>query len=431
MRRRISWLVAATTSAVILAFLIPLGLLVRTLAEDRAVAGARQEAQSVATLVAGVTDMRQLQDLVELVDRRSPRATSVLLPDGTLLGSAPPGSPASQAQIVARGRAGEAFTVLDDQGALVVVPVVTDRGTAVIRTAVSASDLRQGVARAWLTLAMLGLLLMVVAGVAADQLGRRVSAPVTELAAVAYRLRAGELDARAVARGPAETVELGAAFNSLADRIGELLIAEREAVANLSHRLRTPVTALRLDSDAVTDPELATRLRDDVSHLERTVDAILRDARRPVRSNLSRSCDAASVVRDRVAFWSALADDQGRAVTVAIPPAPVPAAIDAGELADVVDALVDNVFAHTPDGTSFAVSLAVTEPGLIELEVADSGPGPADANVATRGHSTADSSGLGLDIVRRAAIAGGGDLTVTRSGSGGMRAVVTLGPAPR
>ena len=45
MRRRISLLVAATTSAVILAFLIPLGLLVRTLAEDRAIAGASQEAQ--------------------------------------------------------------------------------------------------------------------------------------------------------------------------------------------------------------------------------------------------------------------------------------------------------------------------------------------------------------------------------------------------
>ena len=85
MRRRISLLVAATTSAVILAFLIPLGLLVRTLAEDRAVAWASQEAQQVATLAAGVSDLRQLTDLVNLVDQKSPRATSVLLPDGTLI----------------------------------------------------------------------------------------------------------------------------------------------------------------------------------------------------------------------------------------------------------------------------------------------------------------------------------------------------------
>ena len=218
--------------------------------------------------------------------------------------------------------------------------------------------------------------------VGADRLGRRVSAPVTELAAVAHRLRAGELDARAVPRGPVETVELGAALNRLADRIGELLTAEREAVADLSHRLRTPVTALRLDAGAVTEPELADRLRDHIGHLERTVDAVVKDARRPVRSTLGRSCDAASVVRDRVAFWSALAVDQGRDLTVSIPSIATPAAIDAGDLVDVVDALVDNVFAHTPDGTAFAVSLTRSRAiRLAGLEVADSGPGAANPDV--------------------------------------------------
>jgi len=429
MRRRISLLVAATTSAVILAFLIPLGLLVRTLAEDRAVAGASQEAQGVATLVAGVNDVRQLTDLVGLVDQRSERATSVLLPDGTLIGTAPPGSRQSAATVVSRARAGAAFTLLSAEGAQVVVPVVTSRGTVVVRTAVSGGDLRQGVATAWLTFAGLGVVLMVVAVVGADRLGRRVSAPVSELAAVAHRLRAGELDARAVPRGPAETVELGAGLNRLADRIGELLTAEREAVADLSHRLRTPVTALRLDVEAVTEPDLADRLRDHLGHLERTVDAIVKDARRPVRSTLGRSCDAASVVRDRVAFWSALADDQGRDLTVSISSAVTRAAIDAADLVDVVDALVDNVFAHTPDGTAFAVSLTRSDSEMVRLGVADSGPGAANPDVTRRGHSTVDSTGLGLDIVRRAAIAAGGELVVTTSPSGGMLAVVTLAMA--
>lgn len=429
MRRRISLLVAATTSAVILAFLIPLGLLVRTLAEDRAVAGASQEAQQVATLAAGVSDLRQLTDLVNLVDQKSPRATSVLLPDGTLIGTAPPGSPRSDAEVVSRARAGYAFTLLGHETAQIVVPVVTSRGTVVVRTAISGGDLRQGVTTAWLTFAGLGVVLMVVAVVAADRLGRRVSAPVSELAAVAHRLRAGELDARAVPRGPAETVELGAGLNRLADRIGELLTAEREAVADLSHRLRTPVTALRLDVEAVTEPNLADRLRDHIGHLERTVDAIVKDARRPVHSTLGRSCDAASVVGDRVAFWSALAADQGRDLTVSVPSAVLRAAIDGTDLVDVVDALVDNVFAHTPDGTAFAVSLTNNDPGMIRLEVADSGPGAANADVTRRGHSTAQSTGLGLDIVRRAAIAAGGDLVVATSPSGGLLAVVTLATA--
>jgi len=428
MRRRISLLVTATTSAVILAFLIPLGVLVRTLAEDRALASASQEAQGVATLVAGVDDNRQLTDLVNLIDQRSRRATSVLLPDGTLIGTAPPGSAQSTARVVSRARAREAFTLINDGGAQVVVPVVTGRGTIVVRTSVSSSDLHEGVATAWVTFAGLGGILMVIAVVGADLLGRWVSAPVSELAAVAHRLRAGELDARAKPRGPVEAVELGEALNRLADRIGELLIAEREAVADLSHRLRTPVTALRLDAEAVIETDLADRLRDHIGHLERTVDAIVKDARRPVRSTLRRSCDAASVVRDRVAFWSALAVDQGRDLTVSIPSVVTLAAIDAADLVDLVDALVDNVFAHTPDETTFAVSLVSSGPGLVRLEVADSGPGVANKDdVARRGHSTGHSTGLGLDIVRRAAIAAGGDLVIGTSPSGGMLATVTLG----
>lgn len=429
MRRKISLLVAATTSAVIIAFLIPLAMLVRTLAEDRAIAGASQEAQGVATLVAGVKDEGQLTTLVDLIDQRAKRATSVLMPDGTLIGTVPPESAASKAAVISRALAGEAFILVGDKNAQVVVPVVTERGTAVVRTAVSSSSLHEGVATAWLTFAGLGAVLMVLAVVAADLLGRRVSAPVSELAAVAHRLRAGELDARAVPRGPVETVELATALNRLADRIGQLLTAEREAVADLSHRLRTPVTALRLDAEAVTEPELADRLRGHIAHLERTVDAVVKDARRPVRSTVGRSCDAASVVRDRVTFWSALAADQDRNLTVSIPSEVTPVAMDAADLVDVVDALVDNVFAHTPDGTDFAVSLAGGDQRLVRLEVADAGPGAAGLDVAMRGHSTADSTGLGLDIVRRAAIAAGGELKISSSPAGGMLVVVTLGVA--
>jgi len=426
MRRKIGLLVAATTSAVIIAFLIPLAMLVRTLAEDRAIAGASQEAQGVATLVAGVKDESQLVNLVNLVDQESTRATSALMPDGTLIGTPPPAA-ALNAGVISRARAGEAFILLGDQNAQVVVPVVTERGTVVVRTVVTNSSLQAGVATAWLTFAGLGAVLMVLAVVAADLLGRRVSGPVSELAAVAHRLRAGELDARAVPRGPVETVELGTALNLLADRIGQLLTAEREAVADLSHRLRTPVTALRLDAEAVREPELADRLHAHIANLERTVDAVVKDARRPVRSTVGRSCDAASVVRDRVAFWSALAADQDRDLAISIPSVVTPVAMDSADLIDVVDALVDNVFAHTPDGTDFAVSLTGSELRLVRLEVSDSGPGAANRDVAKRGHSTADSTGLGLDIARRAAIAAGGELVIGSSPSGGMLVVVTLG----
>jgi signal transduction histidine kinase len=91
--------------------------------------------------------------------------------------------------------------------------------------------------------------------------------------------------------------------------------------------------------------------------------------------------------------------------------------------------LVDNVFAHAPDGTDFAVRLTRSDPRLARLEVSDAGPGAGGLDVAMRGHSSANSTGLGLDIVRRAAIAAGGELVIASSPSGGMLAVVTLGVA--
>jgi signal transduction histidine kinase len=71
--------------------------------------------------------------------------------------------------------------------------------------------------------------------------------------------------------------------------------------------------------------------------------------------------------------------------------------------------------------------LTSSDPALVRIEVADSGPGAAHPHVMARGQSTADSTGLGLDIVRRASIAAGGDLVVATSEAGGMLAVVTLG----
>jgi len=431
MRRRISWLVAATTSAIVLSFIIPLGLLVRTLADDRAIASASQEATTVAVFVAGVPDLSQLTDVVRAVAARSRGNVSVLLPGGQLVGrSVVVDSAAADGAALARARAGEAFTRVDRQGAQVFVPVVTGGGTAVVRTTVSRPEMRRGVGAAWLTIGGLGLVLLLLSLVAADRLGRRISAPLDDLAGVAHRLREGDLSARAEARGPWEVVELGTALNRLAERIGELLVAEREAVADLSHRLRTPVTALRLDVDAVQPPEMAQRLREHVDHLARTVDAVVKDARRPVRSTVGRVCDAAGVVRERAAYWSALAQDQGRGLEAAVPARPMMARIDASDLVDVVDALVDNVFVHTPEGASLRVTLSRDSDGRVRLEVADDGPGLADLGLALRGRSSSGSSGLGLDIVRRAAIAAGGELHLSASAEGGTLALVTFAAAP-
>ncbi|QWZ09031.1 HAMP domain-containing histidine kinase [Nocardioides panacis] len=407
MRRRVAWLVAATTSAVVLAFVIPLCLLVRTMAEDRGMAGANQEARNVAILVSSLQDDPRLGPLVTAVDERGPARTSVLTADGTVLGAAAPGL--ARDPSVRRARAGNAFTRTSRSGAEILVPVVNGAGTDVVRTTVSAQVLHHGVTRAWIGIGLLGTLLLLVAIVIADRLGRRVSTPVTALADVAHRLRGGDLAARAVPDGPPETQELGVALNRLAERITELLAAERAAVADLSHRLRTPVTALRLDAEAVQQGEIAERLQQHIGHLQRTIDAIVKEARQPLRHDMATSCDPGPVVRDRVAFWSALADDQDRAVTVHLSPAVPRVAVDPGDLRDLLDILVDNVFAHTPEGTAFAITLEPVD-GAVRLVVEDRGPGIPD-----RSHAPADRpgfTGLGLQIVRRTVDGFGGRTSI-------------------
>lgn len=410
MRRRIGWLVAGTTSAVILGFVVPLCLLVQTLAEERAVSSAHDDADDVALLVAGLEGEPGLADVIETAAGATFAATSVVTPNGRVLGAQEPGL-ATDAD-VERARGGEAFTASDDDGVSILAPVVTADGTYVVRARVTDEQLSDGVARAWTAIGLLGLALILASMVIAERFARWISTPVTALAKVALRLRDGELDVRASPVGPPEAVELAEALNQLADRISELLVAERAAVGDLSHRLRTPVTALRLDAEAVRDPVVAARLQGHVANLQRAVDAIVRDARRPVRHTLRSGCDARTVVADRMAFWSALADDQGRPVEVRLTDTPAPVAVDATDLTDVLDVLVDNVFAHTPEDAALSVSLALADDHVV-IEVADTGAGIAPRPPGERPGST----GLGLQIARRTVAAIGGTIEI-RSGPG-------------
>jgi signal transduction histidine kinase len=225
--------------------------------------------------------------------------------------------------------------------------------------------------------------------------------------------------------------DVGLAVNRLAARIRELLAHERESVADLSHRLRTPVTALRLDVEGMPAGPDRDRLTADVDDLDRQVGGLIRDARRPAGAAAAAECDATEVVRERVEFRQALAEDQDRQVGLALPDAPCPVRAAQPDLEAALDALLGNVLAHTPDGVRFDVALAPEESGGAVLVVSDAGPGLPDAAVVTRGRSGAGSTGLGLDIARRTAEASGGSLTIGTGPHGGARVTVRLGPPDR
>ena len=172
-------------------------------------------------------------------------------------------------------------------------------------------------------LGLLGLGLLGVSLLVADRLARSLTRPLSAVARVSYRLAQGSLGARAADEGPTEVRQVSAGLNLLASRISELLAQERATVADLSHRLRTPLTVLRIDLESLTDAESRSRLMADLDVVDRTVDEVIREADRPVREGVAVSCDAAEVVSDRVGFWSVVADEEHRRVAVVVARGPV------------------------------------------------------------------------------------------------------------
>jgi signal transduction histidine kinase len=435
-RRRVTWLVAAITSAVVVAFLVPMALLLRTLAEDRAIAAATTRSQTLLA-AAGAAAARSRQDAVAgevsgLVGDQPVGRVTLYVCSGSSRTAA--GPDVDDPAVTQACRQPQSSTRRGVPTVVYATSSMSRNGTTLVlvaRTEIGGALLHQGVARAVGIVAVLGLLVLLTAVLAADRLARRITAPLHELAEVADGMREGPLDTTVPEDGPPEVTAVAAALNRLAARVRQLLASERDAVADLSHRLRTPVTALKLDTEFVDDADVAERLRGHVTQLERTVDAIVHDARRPSRSTqmAAPSCDVGRVVGERVAFWSALAEDQGRPLRLALPDRPLRARLDAADLADVVDVLIDNVFAHTDDGVPVEIWVVPRADGAVVLTVEDAGHGLPSVDIINRGRSNAGSTGLGLDIVRRAALASGGSLELGRSRLGGALVRLVLGRA--
>ncbi|HUY44486.1 MAG TPA: HAMP domain-containing sensor histidine kinase [Streptosporangiaceae bacterium] len=424
MRLRIIGLVVAISSMVLISFLLPLALVLRTSAADRAVSSATVRAQWMAPLVATLsgTSLQLSVDQVNAEDKA--QHITVFLPGGAVLG--PPAARSPGVRLAAKGRS---FATQARGGVEVLVAVQgLPRGTAVIRAFVPGSQLRAGVARAWLVLGGVGLGLLVLSVAVADQLARSLVRTLRALARVSDLLAAGNLGARAGVAGPPEMRQVSNGLNRLAARIGELLAHERETAADLSHRLRTPLTALRIDAESLHDGAERTQLISDVDGLQRTVNEIIREARRPGGMGVRVVCDASEVIGGRAAFWRPLADDQDRQMAVEIAAGPVAVGVSREDLAACADILLENVFSHTPEGVRFSVRVSHRASGGAWVVVSDAGPGFADPDAARRGRSSAGSTGLGLDIVRRIAESSGGTLTVGRSASGGGAVTAGFGP---
>lgn len=418
LRRSLMVTNAAVTLLVVVGLVVPLLLVLRSISTQRAGDDAALESRSIAAVLLSNPGGTVAASVVAQADQRGPWKVELILADGRTIGPALPGG-----SDVARARAGASVIVHRSGAVLVDQPVALAQGTDVLRVWLPASATEGSLLRAAAILALLGVVLVMLAVLVGDRLARTVTGPVKDLERLAEDLSEGRLDARAAIAGPKEVRSVGAAVNALGARIGELVRAERESVADISHRLRTPLTALRLHAEAMSDQNSRQTILDDASSLEAAADAIIHRVRTGTSGD--GGCDLAKVVTARMQFWRLLAESQQRPVDVIVDSAPIPIGLGSSDVEAVLDALVGNVFAHTLEATAFRVSVLGQETGGL-LVVEDDGPG-FDPGLLDRGQSGGSGTGLGLDIARGAAERCGGTFQATSRSGGGATVQVGLG----
>ncbi|MGW0545901.1 sensor histidine kinase [Streptomyces altiplanensis] len=434
----------AVTVMVVVAFAVPLGLVVKEMARDRAFSNAERWAATIGPTLSIATDRDSLDRAVQTTEVGIAGRMAVHVPAADEAGGGPlviGERRAAQQDLETTRRIGRASISEVPGGYALLQPTAIASGRiAVVEVFVPEDDVSNGVATAWLVLAGVGTALVVGSVAVADRLGVRMVQPARRLAGAAHDLGEGRLGVRVPEEGPPELRSAAAAFNSMADQVVQLLANERELAADLSHRLRTPLTVLRLNAASLGEGPAAEQTRAAVEQLEREVDTIIRTAREQRSQGLGNGlghglpgsgagCDVSEVVRERMDFWSALAEDEGREVRLAGVDRTVRIPVARPELAAALDALLGNVFRHTPVGTAFSVDVHNGDDAVIVL-VSDAGPGISDPEAAlVRGNSGGGdgSTGLGLDIVRRVAESTGGDVRVGHSVLGGTEVRIWIG----
>ncbi|MFF5173018.1 ATP-binding protein [Micromonospora sp. NPDC000089] len=422
---------------VALAFLVPLGISLRDEVREEALSDAARRAGMVTGALAVSTEPAALRRAVEATGD-DPATRPVV--HG--LGGAEPVGRADPADLERARTAGKSMVVDVDDGVVRLDPVVLGNRTAVVEVFVPRSALDEGAGGTWLLLTGVALALVGAAVIVVDRVAARAVDSTRGLVKAALAVGDGDLGVRVEPSGPRELAEAGYAFNRMADRLVAARTDERELVADLSHRLRTPLTVLRLDAEGLDSDDTSVgsftpaeldrrrtirRIRQAIVTLEGEIDVLIKTTRKAVAHEVGPAeCDVSEVVRDRMVFWAALAGDQNRPHRVIGAQLRIPAPVPRAELAAALDAVIGNVFRYTPQGTAFEVAVSRRD-GYVAIRIDDAGPGIANPDRALRrGASDQGSTGLGLDIAKRVALQANGSVSIDRARLGGASVVMLL-----
>ncbi len=450
MARRIILTRLALISALLASAVIPLGLLAGGREQAAFREGTILSARTLAALTEeSLADHRASPSLVPYLDRLRHPGDQVWVYDlaGRMVagagGATARNLPVRASAIAAALRANPPVSA--EAGGRLQVITSVPAGTVgpavgVVVLSRSTDELDERLRVLWTWLAVVAAVGLIAGATIAIMLARWVGRPLSELDAAAQRLGGGALDTRApTGSGPVEVRRLASTFNTMAARLEALMHGNRAMMADVSHQLRTPLAALRLrldllsqDADEATVSELVGA-QDEILRLSRLVDGLLAVARAENVVVEPMDVSVNEVLHDRAVAWRPVAEERDVELATRCT-GPVVARLGEGHLEQILDNLLANALEAVPASGHVRVG-AGPGGGGVRVTVADDGPGmtPQQQEAAFRrfASTTPGGAGLGLAIVHRLVTSNGGAAALSDTPGGGLTVVLDLpGHAP-
>jgi signal transduction histidine kinase len=358
----------------------------------------------------------QLQ-LAQLVPRLSAGYSLVPPEEQALLGRAlPPGG-----QLVVDSLQTGHLVIGPDPGDGAVVESVTLGQGGTARLAVPGSGVWND--RMW-AIALIVLLvgLSVGTGTAiATVTTRRLTGPLHDVAERAAKLGAGDFRRVPTRPGIPELDRVAELLDDSAAALAELVARERDLVGDVSHQLRSRLTALLLRLEELAthpDPVTAAEAEAALEQAERlgsVLDDLLR-ATEEARAATAEPVELAELLSEVVADWRPQAEAERRPLRLRVVDGPV-ARVTPGRLREALGVLIDNALRHGAGAVTMSARWTGVAPDrMVVVEVTDGGQGvpeELEAHVFDRGISGASSTGVGLALARALVEADGGRLELS------------------
>ena len=454
MTRRLLLSYLTITVIVLVLLELPLAIFYQQREADRLTANVERDATVMATIYEDILQENLFPDPIPAADytqRTGARVVIVDIDGISIVDSAREADrdfstrpEIDQALTGARATGIRRSDTLDTELLYVAVPVASG-GTVhgAVRITFGTNEMNERVHRFWLGLIAVAAVVLVVTAAVGWVLARSVTKPVRRLQAAAQRFSRGDLTPIGTGSNSApELAALETGLNDMAHQLDDLIERQRTFVADASHQLRTPLTALRLRlenlySEAPTasmSNELDKAI-DETTRLSTLVNDLLQLAR---TEQYRERCavDLSQIVGDRVDIWTAIADQSDVRLELHAGTGPHWALAVDGGIDQVLDNLIDNALRATPNGTTVTVTLS-SQSTTHNIAIADEGPGLTDDDKASaltrfwRSDASTDGTGLGLAIAQAIVNSSGGEFQLTDNTPTGLIASIELSVAPQ